>query len=204
MVLPGCCHRPLVNNPMREAYPSMNGNLKFTSDLLKYIVMPDGNEGDIMADDYLEFSILSDRKYTRNHLWMQIVDKEEGTWKIGVSDLLVQEMGDILRITLAVLPSDALADNAAADNEFGIIEADVAEEFSEGDILFSLRSADGSETFSSPCAGKVLEVNNELESTPELVTDDTYSEGWILLVDPHDFDEDQLLTADEYIESLSE
>ena len=38
-----------------------------------------------MADDYLEFSILSDRKYTRNHLWMQVVDKEEGTWKIGVS-----------------------------------------------------------------------------------------------------------------------
>ena len=70
-----------------------------------------------MADDYLEFSILSDRKYTRNHLWMQVVDKEEGTWKIGVSVCMIQEMGDILRVTMAVLPSDALADNAAADNE---------------------------------------------------------------------------------------
>ena len=155
-----------------------------------------------MADDYLEFSILSDRKYTRNHLWMQEVDKEEGTWKIGVSDCLIQEMGDILRVTLAVLPSDALVDNAAADDEYDF--ADVAEEFSEGDILFSLRASEDRETFHSPCAGKVLEVNNELEATPELVTDDTYSEGWILLIDPHDFDEDQLLTADEYIESLSE
>ena len=61
-----------------------------------------------MADDYLEFSILSDRKYTRNHLWMQLVEKEEETWKIGVSDLRIQEMGDILSVTLAVLPSDAL------------------------------------------------------------------------------------------------
>ena len=74
----------------------------------------------------------------------------------------------------------------------------------QGDILFSLRSGEGSETFHSPCAGKVIEVNNELEGTPELVTDDTYSEGWVLLIDPHDFDEDQLLTADEYIESLGE
>ena len=49
----------------------------------------------------------------------------------------------------------------------------------------------------------MLEVNNELEGTPELVTDDTYSEGWVLLIDPHDFDEDQLLTADEYIEHLA-
>jgi glycine cleavage system H protein len=154
-----------------------------------------------MAEDYLEFSVLSDRKYTRNHLWMQIVDKEEGTWKIGVSDCLIQEMGDILRVVMAVLPSDALADNAAADNEFDF--ADVAEEFSEGDVLFSVRSSDDRETFHSPCAGKVLEVNNELEATPELVTDDTYSEGWVLLIDPHDFDEDQLLTADEYIEHLA-
>ena len=155
-----------------------------------------------MADDYLEFTILSDRKYTRNHLWMQIVDKEEGTWKIGVSDLRIQEMGDILRVTLAVLPSDALVDNAAADDEYDF--ADVAEEFSEGDILFSLNAAGVKDNFHSPCAGKVLEVNNELEATPELVTDDTYSEGWIILIAPHDFDEDQLLTSEEYIESLSE
>ena len=69
-----------------------------------------------MSEEYLEFSILSDRKYTRNHIWMQVVDKDEGTWKIGASDLIVQEMGDILRVSLAVLPSDALADNAAADS----------------------------------------------------------------------------------------
>ena len=63
-----------------------------------------------MSEEYLEFSILSDRKYTRNHIWMQVVDKDDGTWKIGASDLIVQEMGDILRVSLAVLPSDALAD----------------------------------------------------------------------------------------------
>ena len=154
-----------------------------------------------MAEDYLEVSILSDRKYTRNHMWMQIVDKEEGTWKIGVSDLLVQEMGDILRVTLAVLPSDALKEYGTED-EFDF--ADVAEEFGESDVLFSLRSADSHETFHSPCAGKVLEVNNELEASPDLVTDDTYSEGWVLLISPHAFDEDQLLTADEYIQTLSE
>ena len=135
-----------------------------------------------MAEDYLEFSIVSDRKYTRNHLWMQMVDKEEGTWKIGVSDCMVQELGEILRV----------------------VPAEVNDEFSEDDVLFSLRAVDDRETFHSPCAGKVLEVNNELEGNPELVSEDTYSEGWILLIDPHDFDEDQLLTAEEYIESLED
>lgn len=135
-----------------------------------------------MATDYLEFSIVSDRKYTRNHLWMQLVDKEEGTWKIGVSDCMVQELGEILRV----------------------VPAEVNDEFSEDDVLFSLRASDDRETFHSPCAGKVMEVNNELEGNPELVSEDAYSEGWILLIDPHDFDEDQLLTAEEYIESLED
>jgi len=179
-----------------------DGNSKISQRFVEIYAGIAAHQVSQMSEEYLEFSILSDRKYTRNHIWMQVVDKDEGTWKIGASDLIVQEMGDILRVSLAVLPSDALADNAAADNEFDF--ADVAEEFSEGDILFSLRSADGRETFASPCAGKVLEVNNELEATPDLVTDDTYSEGWILLIAPHHFDEDQLLTADEYIESLSE
>ena len=119
-----------------------------------------------MAEDYLEFSVLSDRKYTRNHLWMQVVDKEEGTWKIGVSDCLIQEMGDILRVTLAVLPSDALVDNAAADDEFDF--ADVAEEFSEGDVLFSIRSSDDRETFHSPCAGTVSYTHLTLPTNREV------------------------------------
>ncbi|MBN17722.1 MAG: hypothetical protein VYC11_00235 [Candidatus Thermoplasmatota archaeon] len=154
-----------------------------------------------MTEEYLEFSILSDRKYTRNSLWMQMVDKDDGTWKIGVADDLVQELGDILRVNMAVLPSDALADNAVSETEFDF--GDVPDAFSEGDVLFSVRAAEDHETFLSPCAGKVVEVNNELEAQPESITNDTYSEGWVLLIKPHDFDEDQLLDADEYIEYLS-
>ena len=135
-----------------------------------------------MSDEFHEFTVVGDRKYTRNHLWMQLVDKEDGTWKIGVSDCMVQELGEIIRV----------------------VPAEVDDEFSEHDVLFSVRSMNDRETFHSPCAGKVLEVNNELEATPELVWDDTYSEGWILLVKPHHFDEEQLLTADEYIETLGE
>ncbi len=145
-------------------------------------MFPGRQRGRDMSDEYLEFSVVGDRKYTRGHLWMQLVDKEEETWKIGVSDCLIKELGEIIRV----------------------VPAEVDDEFSEGDVLFSLRSMNDGETFLSPCAGKVMEVNNELEAIPELVWDDTYTEGWILLIKPHDFDEDQLLTADEYIESLSE
>ena len=85
-----------------------------------------------MSEEYLNSASI-DRKYTRNHIWMQVVDKDEGTWKIA-HQINVQER-HILRVSLAVLPSDALADNVAADNEFDF--ADVAEEFSEGDIFFT-------------------------------------------------------------------
>lgn len=135
-----------------------------------------------MADDYVEFSIDSNRRYTRDHLWLQILDKEEGTWKVGVSDCIVKEIGEILHV----------------------IPAEVDEEFSDGDVIFSLRAEKDSERFDAPFSGQVVEVNNELEATPELVYDDTYNDGWILIIKPHELDEDQFLTAEEYIESLSD
>ena len=59
-----------------------------------------------MADsDYAEFSIAHDRLYTLDHLWMQVLDedKEEGTTsiKIGLSEFLMAEFGEVIQIVLA-------------------------------------------------------------------------------------------------------
>ena len=135
-----------------------------------------------MAEDFVEFAVVGGRSYTRNHLWLQLLDKEEGTWKIGVTDCLVKDLGEILR----VIPSE------------------VDEEIGSDDVLFSLRAAMDKVSLDSPCSGTIIEVNNELEATPEMVSDDPYGDGWILIMGPHNLDEDELLNPDEYIESLEE
>jgi glycine cleavage system H protein len=47
-------------------------------------------------------------------------------------------------------------------------------------------------------------LNGEVEDSPELVNDDPYGDGWLMNVRPHGFDEDELLSPDEYLEHLYE
>jgi glycine cleavage system H protein len=135
-----------------------------------------------MGEEYVEFTIVGGRSYTRNHLWLQLLDKEEGTWKMGVTDCLVKDLGEVLR----VIPSE------------------VDEEVSSDDVLFSLRAATDKISLDSPCSGTIIEVNNELEATPEMVSDDPYGDGWVVIMKPHGLNEEEFLTPDEYIESLQE
>ena len=54
-----------------------------------------------MADgDFFEFSIAHDRKYTLEHLWLQVLDDKAETVKIGISEFLRAEYGDIVRVVL--------------------------------------------------------------------------------------------------------
>ena len=59
-------------------------------------------------------------------------------------------------------------------------------------------------TFPSPFAGQIAEVNGEVEINPELVNDSPYDLGWIIILDPHDVDMENLLEPDEYVDYLAE
>ena len=59
-------------------------------------------------------------------------------------------------------------------------------------------------TFPSPFAGEIAEVNGEVEINPELVNDSPYDLGWIIILDPHDVDMENLLEPDEYVDYLAE
>ena len=58
--------------------------------------------------------------------------------------------------------------------------------------------------FNSPFPCKIVELNGEVEDNPDLLNDDAYGDGWCVIVQPHDFDEDQFLDQEEYIEMLNE
>jgi len=105
-----------------------------------------------------------DRLYTKDHEWA-LADGD--LVRIGVTAHAVEQLGDV---TLIDLPSGG-SDIQAAER-FGEIE--------------SVKAV--SELF-APVSGEIVEVNEELESSPELVNDSPYDRGWMICIQMSDADE---------------
>ena len=96
-------------------------------------------------------------KYTKDHEWVKI-DGDIAT--IGVTDFAQKELGDIVYVEV-----ETIGETIEAGEVFGTVEA--VKTVSD---LFM------------PVTGEILEFNNELESSPELVNDAPYTEGWMVKV----------------------
>ena len=116
-------------------------------------------------------------KYSTTHEWSRT--DEEGVVTVGITDYAQDLLGDIVYVELPDVGSQ-LADS----DEAGVVESVKA----ASDIY-------------SPVAGEIVEVNELLQDSPELVNSDPYGDGWffkIKISDPADLE--KLLTADEYAE----
>ena len=96
-------------------------------------------------------------KYTKDHEWVKI-DGDIAT--IGVTDFAQKELGDIVYVEV-----ETIGETIDAGEVFGTVEA--VKTVSD---LFM------------PVTGEILEFNGELESSPELVNDAPYTEGWMVKV----------------------
>ena len=96
-------------------------------------------------------------KYTKDHEWIR-VDGEHAY--IGITDFAQGELGDIVYVEI-----ETLEESVDMGNVFGTIEA--VKTVSD---LFM------------PVNGVILEVNEKLESEPELVNNDPYGEGWMVKI----------------------
>ena len=94
-------------------------------------------------------------KYTKDHEWVKI-DGDIAT--IGVTDFAQKELGDIVYVEV-----ETIGETIEAGEVFGTVEA--VKTVSD---LFM------------PVTGEILEFNDELESSPELVNDAPYTEGWMV------------------------
>ncbi|MBI2875589.1 MAG: glycine cleavage system protein GcvH [Candidatus Tectomicrobia bacterium] len=118
--------------------------------------------------------IPEDLKYTREHDWARI---EGNRVVVGITDYAQEELGDIVYVELPEVGSEV-----EHMEPFGTIE--------------SVKAV--SDLF-SPVSGEVVEINETLESEPELVNSDPYGEGWMLVVEMSDASElDSLMSAAEY------
>jgi glycine cleavage system H protein len=118
-------------------------------------------------------------KYTKNHEWIKAENDEA---IIGITDFAQHELGDIVFVEV-----ETVGDSLDKEEVFGTIEA--VKTVSD---LFM------------PVAGEVLEFNEVLADTPELVNKDPYGEGWIIKVKLTDASQlNDLLTAAEYNEVIA-
>ncbi len=118
-------------------------------------------------------------KYTKDHEWVKI-DGDVAT--IGITDFAQKELGDIVYVEV-----ETIGENIRAGEVFGTVEA--VKTVSD---LFM------------PVSGEILEFNEELESSPELVNSDPYSAGWMVKVRIDGDLPDDLMDADAYKELIGE
>ena len=119
--------------------------------------------------------IIEDLEYTQDHEWVMI---DGDTVVVGISDFAQQQLGDIVFVELP----------------------EVGTFMEPGDTLGNIESVKAVAELYCPITGEVIEVNKELEETPELVNEQPFDDGWIvkLRVDPADVGEADLLNAEEY------
>jgi glycine cleavage system H protein len=121
-------------------------------------------------------NIPQELKYTKDHEWIKV---DGDTALIGITDFAQGELGDIVFVEV-----ETIGETLAKEDVFGTIEAVKT----VSDLYM-------------PVSGEVLELNSELENTPELVNREPYGNGWIIKVKISDVSEiADLLSANQYAE----
>ena len=125
-------------------------------------------------------NVPSELKFLSSHEWVLV---EDDIATIGVSDHAQELLGDLVFVELPEPESSVSAGDSVA-------------------VIESVKAA--SDTY-APVSGKIIEVNDELEDSPERINDDPYGDGWMYKIKMEDPDEvGDLLGAEAYTESIEE
>jgi glycine cleavage system H protein len=116
----------------------------------------------VKVDDY---EVPENLYYHTEHLWAKV---ENGKVKIGVSDFAQKQLHDIVFVELP-----GVGETITQNEPFGTLESVKA----VSDLI-------------APVSGTIEAANEELESKPELLNEDPYGEGWLLIVAPTNLDAD--------------
>jgi glycine cleavage system H protein len=113
-------------------------------------------------------------KISQDHVYVQNVD--EGA-QVGISDFATEALGTIIYVELP----------------------EVGDEVTRGDSFAAVESGKASVELPAPISGQVLKVNQELEDAPDLINQDTYGKGWIVVLTVKDAKElDELMSKPDY------
>jgi glycine cleavage system H protein len=126
-----------------------------------------------------DFAYPDDLRYTPQHEWVRT---ESGRVRVGITAYAQDALGDIVYVSLPETGT--------------MIDA--------GSAVGEVESTKSVSDLYAPISGTVVERNEALDATPELVNSDPYGQGWMFEVEPADpAAVDGLLTADQYRDQLS-
>lgn len=121
-----------------------------------------------------------DIKYHRDHSWVRVEGKKA---TIGITDYAQQQLGDIVYVDLPEVETEADADSE----------------------LSEIESTKATSPILSPVSGVVGEVNEDLADSPEIINEDPYGNGWLMVIDMSDPSElNDLMSKSEYEAYLKE
>ena len=125
--------------------------------------------------DKFTFKVATDRLYNPEGVWAR---PEGDRIRIGLSDFLQQRSGDV-----AFAEVKPVGTHLALGDEVAVIET----------IKVDI-------SLSSPASGLVIETNPMMETTPEVINQDPYGEGWLAVIETKDWgaDSTHLLDASTY------
>jgi glycine cleavage system H protein len=103
-------------------------------------------------------------RYTKEHEWAKT---ENGSVRLGITDYAQHELGDIVFVDLKPVHSKV----------------------KKGDSIGSVESVKAVSEVYSPVSGSITEANTALEASPELVNQDCYGKGWMVVIAAAEADE---------------
>ena len=103
-------------------------------------------------------------KYTKDHEWVEV---EGSQATVGITDYAQGELGDIVYVEI-----ESLDESLEKEEVFGSVEAVKT----VSDLFL-------------PVSGKVIEINESLEDSPELINEDPYEKGWIIRMEIENLEE---------------
>ncbi len=121
-----------------------------------------------------------DLKYHKEHTWIKVSGRKA---TVGITDYAQNALGDIVYIDLPEVDMDF-----EINNEIGEIE-----------------STKATSSIIAPLTGRVIEVNEDLSESPEIINEDPYGKGWIAILEIDDISElDDMMDSSEYEKYVEE
>jgi glycine cleavage system H protein len=115
-------------------------------------------------------------KYTSDHEWVMIQNDRA---KVGITDYAQDALGDVVFVDIP----------------------EVGKRVTVGETVTEVESTKSVSDIYAPLEGEIIEINQELDDSPELLNEDPYGEGWIFILELNDAASiDNLLSAKEYRE----
>lgn len=145
------------------------------------ICLRDKNLNNIKIRNIKMSNIPSELKYATSHEWVR--NEGDGIVTVGITEHAQGLLGDMVFVELP----------------------DVGDEVSTGDDVAVAESVKAASDIYAPVSGEVVEVNEDLEDSPELVNSDAFGDGWMFKIKLDDAAElDALLDAEGYENSIDE